>query len=84
MSFAPHQRRLDHEADRVHEHVCPVELCQDLIGAVGVGPQGDLRCLTSSHVHCHSVASDLVPSPEHLHENVGVLSPGNVPVLYAQ
>jgi hypothetical protein len=58
---------------RVHEHVRPVENRRNLIGAVGVSPWEDLRRLTSGHVHRRPIASNLVPSPEHLHETVGVL-----------
>jgi hypothetical protein len=44
------RRRLDHKADRIHEHMGALELCQDLVGAVGVGPGRDLSRLATSHV----------------------------------
>jgi hypothetical protein len=70
--------RLNHKADRIHEHMCcTVVLCWDLNSAVGVSPRCDLCQLTSSHVSCRLIAADLVPSPEHQHEAVWVLSACN-------
>jgi hypothetical protein len=76
---APHRcrNRLDHETDRIYEHMGTVELPWDLIGAIGVGPWCDLCRLTPSHIHRRSVAPDLVSSPKHLHKAVQVFCPRN-------
>jgi hypothetical protein len=54
---------------------CSVENRWNLIGAVGVGPWENVRRLTPGHVHRRPIAVDLMSSPEHLHETVGILHP---------
>ncbi len=74
---ASHQRwrHFDHKADRISKHIRSVENRWNLIGAVGVDPWEHVRRLTPGYVHRRPFAGDLMSSPKHLHETVGILHP---------